>query len=231
MRLRVARKDTGSGIRSFGHGTTTHSSRVLTRLRPPRALRGRRRSRPHMMTTAPSGSTSSAPSRERSRDARSRHSIAGATRPAGHGSARPSWDNSLAGCSPSSDRHRSALSATRSPSEVPRSSASSNLWASACCGPLYWTAPRWAWTPETSGRRPCCPEVARAAGSAAETVMGKGRQAPIVAAAAEAVEAGNPSGPPPATRPRAGPSRRASRLLSSFVSKHRVHLSSGIARN
>jgi hypothetical protein len=62
----------------------------------------------------------------------------------------------------------------------------------------------------------CCPEVARAGCSADETVMGKGRWAPIVAAA-EAVEVGNPStGPPPSTRPRAGPSRRASRLLSSF---------------
>ena len=171
MRLRVARKDTGSGIRSFGHRTWRW---VLTRLRPPRALRGRRRSRPHMMATAPSGSTSSAPSRERSRDAGSRHSIAGAARPAGHGSARPSWDNSLAGCSPSSDRHRSALSATRSPSEVPRSSASRSLWASACCRPWYWTAVRWVWTRETSAWM-CCPEVARAGCSADETVMGKGR--------------------------------------------------------
>jgi hypothetical protein len=167
------------------------------------------------MITAPSGSTSSAPSRERPRYAGFRHSIAGATRPAAHGSTSSSWGNSLAGCSPSSDRHLSALCATRSPSEVPQSSASRNLWAPACCRPLYWTAPRGAWTPETSGRMSCCPEVARAVCSAAELVVGKGRQAPIVAAVAAAAEAGNPSGPPSSTRPRAGPSRRASRSLSS----------------
>jgi len=46
--------------------------------------------------------------------------------------------------------------------------------------------------------------------------MGKGRPAPI-AAAAEAVEVGNPStGPPRSTRPRTGPSRQASPRLSSF---------------
>lgn len=170
---------------------------------------------PPRMITALSGSTSSAPSRERSRDAGSHHSIAGATRFAGHGSTRPSCDNSLAGCSPSSDRHRSALCPTRSPSEVPRSSASRNLWASACWRPWYWTAARWTWTRETAGWM-CCPEVARAVCSADETGMGKGRQAPI-AAAAEAVEVGNPStGPPRSTRPRTGPSRQASRPLSSF---------------
>ena len=166
------------------------------------------------MIIAPSDSTSFAPSRERPRDARFRHSIAGATHPAAHGSASPSCGNSLAGCSPSSDRHRSVLSPTRPPSEVPRSSASRNLWA--CCRPLYWPAARWASTPETSGWMSCCPEVAWVVCSAAETVMGKGRQAPIVAAA-EAVEAGNLStGPPPSTRLRAGSCRRASRSLSSF---------------
>jgi hypothetical protein len=211
--------------RGRGQGEGAHNERIAVRLTqwsvasgPYYAQAMILRSMENLIT-ASSGSTSSAPSRERPPDAGFRHSIAGATRPAADGSTSPSWDKSLAGCSPSRDRYRSALSATRSSSEVPRSSASSNPWVSAGCHPSYWTAAPWAWTPETSSWMSCCSEVARAVCSAAETGMGTGRRAPIVAAAApeaEAVEAGNPSGPPPSTRPRAGPSRRASRSLSSF---------------
>jgi hypothetical protein len=171
-------------------------------------------SRPRGAVSVPSGSTSFARSRETPRDAGFRHSIAGATRPAAAGSASPNWDNSFVGCSPSTDRHRSAWSATRSPSEAPRSSASRNLSASDCCRPSCWTAARLAWTPKTSCPTSYAPEVAGTGCSAAETVRERGRQAPAAISVAEAVEAGNPSSRPPPHCRRAGPDPPASPSLS-----------------
>lgn len=156
--------------------------------------------------SAPSGSTSSAPWRATPRDAGSRQSIGASATPAAPGSTSSSWDDSRPGCSPSSDRNRSAWCSTRSPSEVPRDSFLRNPEASAWCRPSAWTPARSAWAPVTSGRTASGPEVAGPVGSSSEAVV---PQAPTaVASEAEAGEAGSPSTErPPRQRSRGGPTR------------------------